>query len=191
MWKVEELFGKWLKGIYGCKDCQKQQLSQKRGDCWLLTLLISDVYIPWNNTLISTDIDKCLLCTLTYSHYFCKNAVFCSQFEAPQYAALLINIIIVFPSFNSVHVNILMRLFCCIVVSVISDIIILCFQICMMEKLMDHQLDEHNIVKFLGCYQRPSEMVLVFEKLDVNLKKYFDSCFPVPLSEIRSIIQQV
>ena len=158
----------------------------------MLMLLISVVYMPWNNTLQIMTVQ--IMTNIYYVHqhiviifaemqYFVVSLKHHNMLLCLSTSSLFLPLIL--------YVNILMRLFCCIVIIVISDIIILCFKVCMMEKLMDHQLDEHNIVKFLGCYQRPPEMVLVFEKLDVNLKKYFDSWFPVPLSEIRSIIQQV
>lgn len=40
-------------------------------------------------------------------------------------------------------------------------------QIRLLAELMDHKLDQHNIVKFLGWFDKSMTWVLVFEKLDM------------------------
>lgn len=67
----------------------------------------------------------------------------------------------------------------------------MCLQICMLEKLMDLQLHTKNIVKFFGWFNMASQMVLVYEWLDMNLADYCELVSPMPLSHIRTAIQQV
>lgn len=63
-------------------------------------------------------------------------------------------------------------------------------QIRLLAKLMDHKLDQHNIVKFLGWFDKSMTRVLVFEKLDMSMNKYCHLNAPLPLSDVRTIVQQ-
>lgn len=77
----------------------------------------------------------------------------------------------------------------------------MCPQVHLMKFLQNHKLDEHNIVKFFGWFQirnyawyhtqNKFRKVLVFEMLDMTLKDYCMQASPLPLRDIRSIIQQV
>lgn len=64
-------------------------------------------------------------------------------------------------------------------------------QISTMEKLMDLNLDKHNIVKFFGWFNRADKKVLVFEWFGMSLEEFCEQVSSIPLSDIRAIIQQV
>lgn len=64
-------------------------------------------------------------------------------------------------------------------------------QIHLMAKLMDHKLDLHNIVEFFGWFDKLDLRTLVFEKLDMSINEYCLKNAPVPLSVVRTIVQQV
>ena len=58
---------------------------------------------------------------------------------------------------------------------------------------MCHNLDKHNIVKYIDCFQTIYGKALVFESLDISLFDYMEmkDFAPMLLSDIRTIIQQV
>ncbi|XP_030288454.1 homeodomain-interacting protein kinase 2-like isoform X3 [Sparus aurata] len=58
---------------------------------------------------------------------------------------------------------------------------------------MCHNLDKHNIVKYIDCFQTIYGKALVFESLDISLFDYMEmeDFAPMLLSDIRTIIQQM
>lgn len=60
-----------------------------------------------------------------------------------------------------------------------------------MEALMNLKFDQRNIVKYFGTFQLFHQQVMVFEWLDMNLDQYLVRASPLPLNEIRAIVQQV
>lgn len=56
---------------------------------------------------------------------------------------------------------------------------------------MTLELDQHNIVKFLGWYNLANEKVLMFEALPMEIEDYNAFVCPLTLSDIRTVIQQV
>lgn len=68
---------------------------------------------------------------------------------------------------------------------------ILCLQILCMEALMNFKFDQRNIVKYFGTFKLFHQQVMVFEWLDMNLDQYLVRASPLPLNEIRAIVQQV
>lgn len=69
--------------------------------------------------------------------------------------------------------------------------IVLCLQIHCMEALMNLKFDQRNIVKYFGTFELFHQQVMVFEWLDMNLDQYLVRASPLPLNEIRAIVQQV
>ncbi|XP_067462125.1 homeodomain-interacting protein kinase 1-like [Thunnus thynnus] len=64
-------------------------------------------------------------------------------------------------------------------------------EFCMLKKLMHHNLDKYNIVKFYDWFEVRNGKALVFESLDISLGKYIRYHHPLCLSKIRVIIQQL
>ncbi|XP_030269384.1 homeodomain-interacting protein kinase 1 isoform X1 [Sparus aurata] len=66
-------------------------------------------------------------------------------------------------------------------------------EIPILRKSMCHNLDKHNIVKYVECFQTIRGKALVFETLDMSLDAYMmlNKCAPMLLSDIRTIIQQM
>lgn len=60
-----------------------------------------------------------------------------------------------------------------------------------MEALMKLKFDQRNIVKYFGTFKLFHQRVMVFEWLDMNLDQYLVRASPLPLNEIRAIVQQV
>jgi len=64
------------------------------------------------------------------------------------------------------------------------------FQAAVMKILMAHNLDQQNIIKFHEGFRSNSR--LVFDMCDISLKDYIEqSQTPMPLQDIRAVIQQV
>lgn len=60
-----------------------------------------------------------------------------------------------------------------------------------MEALMKLKFDQRNVVKYFGTFKLFHQRVMVFEWLDMNLDQYLVRASPLPLNEIRAIVQQV
>ena len=63
-------------------------------------------------------------------------------------------------------------------------------QASMLKKLMDHKLDQCNIVKFYNSFGK--DRCLVFEPLDISLKGHLaETKVVMQLQDIRTVIEQV
>ncbi|XP_030290664.1 homeodomain-interacting protein kinase 1-like isoform X2 [Sparus aurata] len=66
-------------------------------------------------------------------------------------------------------------------------------EISILKKFKSLNLDKHNIVKFIDCFQTSYGKAFVFESLDISLYDYWKKrdCAPMLLSDIRTIIYQM
>lgn len=63
-------------------------------------------------------------------------------------------------------------------------------QASILKKLMDHKLDQCNIIKFYSSFGK--DRCLVFEPLDISLKGYLaETKVVMQLQDIHTVIQQV
>ncbi|XP_055015838.1 homeodomain-interacting protein kinase 1-like [Boleophthalmus pectinirostris] len=60
-----------------------------------------------------------------------------------------------------------------------------------LRRLMEQGADQSNIVKFFGSFETPFGKGMIFEKLDMSIGTFWWRHHPLPLSDIRTIIQQV
>lgn len=56
---------------------------------------------------------------------------------------------------------------------------------------MKLKFDQRNIVKYFGTFKLFHQRVMVFEWLDMNLDQYLVRASPLPLNDVRAIVQQV
>lgn len=73
------------------------------------------------------------------------------------------------------------------------DQLVVCLQVSMLKMLMDHNLDQRCVIKFLDSFKTPFGEAMVFEALDISLYDYICEVHqpPVQLDLIRTDVQQV
>ncbi|CAL1588536.1 unnamed protein product [Knipowitschia caucasica] len=64
-------------------------------------------------------------------------------------------------------------------------------EIALLEELMEERMDQRNIVRFIEAFDTRLGRAMVFELLDMSLWGLVDNYYPLPLSDIFSIVQQV
>ncbi|KAL7371170.1 hypothetical protein ABVT39_020898 [Epinephelus coioides] len=66
-------------------------------------------------------------------------------------------------------------------------------EIAMLKKFKRLKLDQHNIIKFLCCFNTSHGRALVFEIMDISMYDYMlkTNCAPMRLSDVSTIIQQL
>nr|XP_033472900.1 homeodomain-interacting protein kinase 1-like [Epinephelus lanceolatus] len=66
-------------------------------------------------------------------------------------------------------------------------------EIAMLKKFKRLKLEQHNIIKFLCCFNTSHGRALVFEMLDMSMRDYMvkTNCAPMRLSDVSTIIQQL
>ncbi|KAL7384837.1 hypothetical protein ABVT39_009822 [Epinephelus coioides] len=66
-------------------------------------------------------------------------------------------------------------------------------EIAMLKKFKRLKLEQHNIIKFLCCFNTSHGRALVFEMLDMSMRNYMvkTNCAPMRLSDVSTIIQQL